>query len=128
MTVAVAICLIAGLLAVVAAPAGAGPRWSRVPSPFPGSYDAYLNGVSCPSATDCIAVGWAYPPNGAIIRALVERWDGHAWTLMTSPKPTGSPGDADLNGVACPSTTSCFAVGYFQSGFAPNAFKTLVEH
>ena len=123
MTSAVAVCLIAGVLGVGAPPAGAS-GWSAVPSPNPGGYDpVYLEAVSCPSTTSCFAVGYI-PWN----QALVEHWNGRTWSIMTIPKPTGSPGYAYLNGVSCPSATSCFAVGYSQSGHAPNAFSTLVEH
>ncbi len=130
MTLAVAVCLIAGVLVVVAPPAGAAAGWSAVPSPrFPGYGQVFLYGVSCPSTTNCFAVGWENSSSGPSINtALVEHWNGHTWSIMTSPKPTGSPGDANLSGVSCPSTTSCFAVGSTQSGHAPNAFSTLVEH
>jgi len=129
-SLAVAVCLIAGAMVAVAPPAGAAARWSAVPSPrLPGYGQVLLNGVSCPSTTNCFAVGWDNSSNGpAIDKALAEHWNGHTWSIMISPKPTGSPGDANLNGVSCPSTTSCFAVGNTQSGHAPNAFSTLVEH
>ena len=46
---------------------------------------------------------------------LVEHWNGRgAWTIMPSPNPS----NASLLGVACPSTTSCFAVG--RASGAPN--------
>ena len=126
----VALCLIAAVLLVVAPPAGATSGWSPVPSPkLPGYGQVYLYGVSCPSTTSCFAVGSQNPSSGPVYsKALMEHWNGHTWSIMTSPKPAGSPGDAYLNGVSCPTTTSCFAVGYVQSGHAPNAFSTLVEH
>jgi hypothetical protein len=126
-TLAVAVCLIAGALLVAAAPAGATAAWSIVPSPRPPGYaPVVLNGVSCPSPTNCFAVGYAYPPNTGLINPLVEHWNGHAWSIMTSPKPRAAD-SSYLNGVSCSSTTSCFAVGYSQFGSAPYAYKTLVE-
>ena len=123
-TLAVAVCLIAGLL-VVEPPASAAPGWSAVPSPTPAGYgQVYLNGVSCPSTTNCFAVGSQSPP---YTEALVEHWNGHTWSIMTSPNPTGAF-QTQLIGVSCPSTTNCFAVGYFQHGSSPRFTKTLVEH
>jgi hypothetical protein len=54
----------------------------------------------------------------------MEHWNGHTLSIMTSPKPTGST-MTFLNGVTCPTTTSCFAVGSYD---LPGAQKALVEH
>jgi hypothetical protein len=59
-----------------------------------------LAGVSCVSATACVAVGNA--GNGA----LVEGWDGTGWSIQDTPVPGGS-----LSGVSCVSATACVAVG-----------------
>ena len=121
MTLALAVCLIAGVLVV--SPASATPRWAAVRSPRPPGYaPVYLYGVSCPSTTSCFAVGYAYPPNGSVRKTFVEHWDGSTWSIMTSPNPTGS-GNSFLNGVSCRTTRSCFAVGWTRE---PDS-KTLVE-
>jgi len=79
-----------------------GTTWSRVPSPnLAGATSSALHGVSCASATDCVAVGGS----GTHI-ALIEQWDGTTWSIVPSPNPVG-----DLVGVSCSSDTSCFAVG-----------------
>jgi hypothetical protein len=101
-----------------------GTAWSIVASPNPaGSTDSSLRGVSCTSATDCTAVGLAYPQRSAFI-ILVEHWDGTAWSMVASPNPAGSPYSV-LYGVSCTSATDCTAVGTTSNG---SAFVTLVEH
>ncbi len=111
-----------------------GHTWSVMTSPTPtGSPgDAYLNEVSCPSTTSCFAVGYVYVKSGSThlaIKTLVEQWNGHRWSIVTSPNPIGSgTPNSYLDGVSCRSTTSCFAVGYVQSGSSHPTSKTLVEH
>ncbi len=79
-----------------------GSAWSRQAVSVPrGTSDGWLQGVSCPSATFCAAVG----TDGSGI--LIERWNGRGWS-MSAPR-SGSL--AGLYGVSCPSASSCFAVG-----------------
>ena len=59
-----------------------GPR-AKLPLPD-GKTDAGLGGISCTSATMCMAVGEA--SDGASNRDLLaEQWDGTAWTIKTVP-------------------------------------------
>jgi hypothetical protein len=97
-----------------------GTSWSigTVPSPN-GSALALLTGVSCLSASSCVAVG-SYETNPGE-RALIERWDGTAWTLVASPNPGASAG---LSAVSCPSPSECFAVGSSSNG---SVGTTLIE-
>src|SRR5207244_7662518 len=83
--------------------------------------DSVLNGVSCPTKTSCYAVGQYLAPS-SFQKTLVERWDGTSWSIMPSPNPTGTA-DNILNGVSCPSLTSCFAVGTYT-----DAPKACAEH
>ena len=86
-----------------------GTSWSIINSPNPsGSSDAILLRIACPTTTSCYAVGKSYTSGAG--QTLVERWTGTPWTIMVSPNPTG-PVDSTLNGIRCPSTTGCFAVG-----------------
>lgn len=78
-----------------------GTSWTIQPSPNrPGSESGNrLLGVSCASATACVAVG---EPGS------IEQWDGTSWTLQTSlDVPLSKSPDA----VACTSATACIAVG-----------------
>ena len=99
-----------------------GSAWSIVASPNPsGATEAYLEGVSCLSATSCTAVGFS--DNGTIDTTLVESWNGTAWSIMTSPNVSGAT-NSGFNGVSCLSTTNCTAVGYSDNG---STDQTLVE-
>jgi hypothetical protein len=88
-----------------------GLAWSIVSSPDPG-LENYLDGVSCTSATDCLAVGSDVV--GGLEQTLVESWDGTAWSVVPSPN---QPGDSNVfNGVSCTSSTMCAAVGTYWVG------------
>jgi hypothetical protein len=64
-----------------------------------------LEGVSCVTAADCIAVGWAHSP-----AALAERWDGVRWSQQPTPNPAHSYRSI-LSDVSCPTVSACIAVG-----------------
>ena len=102
-----------------------GTSWTIQPTPTQaGSLGDSLSGVSCTSATACIAVG-SYQDsatNNAV--SLAERWDGTSWTIQATPNlPAGSLADS-LSGVSCASAIACTAVGSSVSSgsiFAPVA-------
>ena len=90
-----------------------GTSWSIVATPNPnGATDTGLRDVSCPSATNCYAVG-SYSTTTAT-KTLVEHWDGSTWAIEATPNPSGS-NEAVLSGVSCPGPTTCFAVGAFSA-------------
>jgi hypothetical protein len=102
------------LLVAGSAVATAGSGWSVQHSRIPKrSWDASLDGISCVSASYCIAVGEAN--NGASV--LVERWDGRNWAIQHTPRLMGAD-TAHLNGVSCVSPTDCIAVGVAYRGNA----------
>jgi len=84
-----------------------GSTWSLVPSPNNGSAHNILYGVSCVSASFCVAVGKAQ--TGGYDRTLVERWNGAAWKVTSSPN-RGKLGNV-LSDVDCLSPKLCTAVG-----------------
>ena len=94
----------AGIANANARPAGRSPEWSVVPSPNAPLRSNELNGVSCPSANSCFAVGQIDSIG------LVQHWNGRAWSVMQVPHPNGAT-SSNLYGVSCPSLHSCFAVG-----------------
>ena len=114
--------VLAGTIAVGSGAIGAipGPRRWQI-SPSPHAAESYtLAGVSCASATSCVAVG-ALP--GVNYKGLIETWDGASWTV--TPNPVVSPTLYLLSGVSCPDPTICVAVGKF---LAPSGVEhTLVE-
>lgn len=94
-----------------------GQVWSVVSSADPGGAQApnALNGLSCTSATSCVAAGTYSAEPGGEQLTLIEDWDGASWSQAPSPDP-GSSANV-LNGVSC--TTSpdfCVATGYFSNG------------
>ena len=73
----------------------------------------FLESVSCPATTACIAVGTAGTDTGtALVTApLAEQWTGGSWTALTVPDPGVSGDLVELNSVSCISATNCMAVG-----------------
>jgi hypothetical protein len=91
-----------------------GSAWSIVPSPSPGgAVLAQLTGVSCIAANSCFAVGQFFTDSGG--GALIERWNGSAWSLVPTPAADGV-----LEAVSCVSASRCYAVG-------GNFTSTLIE-
>ena len=79
-------------------------------------------GCCSASATNCFAVG-SYNPSGGTFRALIQRWNGTAWSIVASPTIPGSTADS-LVGVSCVTAPNCFAVGSFDTA---GVTKTLIE-
>jgi hypothetical protein len=83
-----------------------GSSWTLTSPVIPaGAVAAEFNGVSCPSATHCVAVGDYSTGNGAL--PLAEAWNGAAWTVQATPATAA----AELGGVSCTSASACTAVG-----------------
>jgi DNA-binding beta-propeller fold protein YncE len=111
-----------------------GEKWELVSTPMPAdaaksnetsAYSVKLHGVSCPSSSLCIAVGdYASNKAGTERKTLVESWNGSKWSVVTSPNPPEQKLNY-LNGVSCPSATSCFAVGH--QGPGGTGASTLIE-
>jgi hypothetical protein len=106
-----------------------GESWTVIPSPNYPENDlgpgfiggGILIGDSCVSAQACVAVGYggggvnssdlSYPG-----LAVVETWDGVAWSLTPTPSPVepAGAGRANLRGVSCAPDANdarCVAVG-----------------
>ena len=99
-----------------------GNGWVVQPAPAPaGATFSQLSGVSCISATKCLAVGFAQ--TGGSQKPLAELWNGSSWKIQATPKPPGQP-LSELTGISCPSTSRCFAVG---RSARKNVQKTLAE-
>lgn len=110
-----------------------------------GTTDGNLQGVACPSATRCVAVGpsaaqvwngvtWAFTRiHGTVTsvscptkrhciavgtdshRVLVERWNGVGWSPQSAPDPRGATRIA-VTGVSCPTAGACVLVGSDRTG------------
>jgi hypothetical protein len=86
-----------------------GSSWTVQLGPVAPPVMSLLNGVSCTSAVRCTAVGSLAPNQFSLPHALVERWNGAAWSIVPTPKTTPFQ-SAVLNAVSC-SAHSCTAVG-----------------
>ncbi len=106
-----------------------GTRWSIVPSPNVRSATGnYLTAVSCTSAVNCIAVGYAVTPYSSS-STFVERWSGSRWSIMRSPNPRGAA-ISSFAGVSCTAPKvgfSCTAVGNWSKRADGQSFSTLTE-
>jgi hypothetical protein len=120
-----AVVLVMGSMVAIAPPVSAAPAWSVTPTPdLHNTTEAELEGVSCPSAQSCFAVGHWLPPNG-VAKQLFEHWDGSSWAIISGPFQNGRTSRL-LSAVSCPSSVSCFAVGA-RSSTATDA-SALIEH
>jgi hypothetical protein len=101
-----------------------GTAWAlQSPPAITGSTLAYLEDVSCPDANVCVATGFSRDGAGTDV-TLVERWDGTAWTVQSSPNPIAG-GSSHLDAVDCVAIDVCVAAGDFHNLAGPR--HTLVE-
>jgi hypothetical protein len=84
-----------------------GTTWSLQEPPNEETDENILEGVSCISSTECMAVGYSYTSNG---HTLAERWNGTTWSIQKAASTGRS--DSYLSGVSCTAATACTAVGY----------------
>lgn len=92
-----------------------GSRWriQNVPEPADDTHtldspqNDFLNGISCPRANLCIAVG-SYDNGSGVTFPLTERWNGKGWKVL--PKAKMSAGKS-LHAVSCTGPIVCTAVG-----------------
>ena len=89
-----------------------GSVWTvqTTPNGYP-SNDNYLNGVSCLSASFCVATGAA--DNGTNYETLATVWDGSTWAVQTTPN-VGTGQSNRIEEVSCVSASFCVAAGDFR--------------
>lgn len=103
-----------------------GVSWTSAPISFAVSISTFF-GVACSGTSECWAVGTQYAGQLGY-QTLVGRWDGAAWSIVSSPNAPASNYNS-LRSVTCAGSTECWAVGqYFGPviGEAPIA-QTLIE-
>jgi len=99
-----------------------GSAWTIQPSATPG-VDSALDGVSCTTASNCMAVGWESVigcgwRHCRIYLAIAEQWNGTSWAVVASGLPAKELPDA-LAAVSCTGTSACTGIGnYYGSAFA----------
>lgn len=82
-----------------------------------------LEGVSCVSASFCMAVGY-YSPGGhpaGSNQTIIEEWNGTAWSSLTAPDVNTTAANV-LYAVSCTSISFCVATGGYGS-----TYQTLAE-
>ena len=101
-----------------------GHTWTpQTTSNLPG-INSELNGVSCPSSSDCTATGYHETAPGQ--RVLAEHWNGKHWASQPAPNPKDRA--PQLTAVSCPSPDDCTATGsYFKPDRDGGQFLTLAE-
>ncbi len=102
-----------------------GSAWSLMSTKNPGREGGDLEGVSCPSPTLCMAVGYkSAAADEAAGPALIEKWDGSTWSV--SAKPDLSRYGNNLEGISCVKPTACTATGT-DDGNGTSSTNSLVE-
>jgi hypothetical protein len=104
-----------------ASTAQAGQLPNPTEAPLPGNQGAnpgvVLNGVACPSAGACTAAG-LYDDTAGNQPGLFETLGGNGWASLEAPVPHNantSPISVAPLDIACPSPTSCLAVGSYHA-------------
>ncbi len=101
-----------------------GTEWKVASPPNPeGAKESKLAGVSCPSDTACNATGF-YKNSAGTNVTLAEHWNGHEWTIQSTPNPEGAK-ESKLSAVSCDSVSNCTAVGHYKN--SSNTVVTLAE-
>jgi hypothetical protein len=84
-------------------------RWKILATPaVRGQLFTTFQGISCPAATRCIAVGNTEDnTRGKFFHAFAEVWNGGKWQVSTVRRPPSV-----FIGTSCPARNRCFATGY----------------
>lgn len=90
-----------------------GNKWVQQPMSTPSdAYTTDLQAVSCPSLTECVAVGFKQI-QGLVYEPMVQAWNGTKWSVKSAPMPST---ESRLTSVSCPSATACTAIGSILRG------------
>ncbi|MHB8288728.1 MAG: hypothetical protein ACYDEY_05745, partial [Acidimicrobiales bacterium] len=97
-----------------------GTSWTLTPTPNPASsLSAQLASVSCTTTTFCAAVGYYYSPSASAWGSFTEVFNGSTWSVVAVPSPPAPATSPLLQAVSCATTTSCVAVGYYNTSTGP---------
>jgi lysophospholipase L1-like esterase len=92
---------------------GSGTSWTTGAAPLPpdagAGQVAVLNSVTCVST--CVALGY-YVDSAGNGQGLILTGSGTSWTATREPLPAGGS-DASAGSAACPSATTCVALGSY---------------
>jgi hypothetical protein len=107
-----------------------GGSWTAVWAPLPAGVapasptattGASLDGVACPAAGSCVAVGNYTKSGGKAAAALIDTLSGGTWTAAAAPLPTDAVAGrfATLLGISCPAASNCVATGSYTQRSGP---------
>lgn len=99
-----------------------GRRWRilHVPGLAPPASSS-LMGVSCPSVSDCTAVG-----SSSGRGMLAAHWDGRKWAIHSLPRLRERRRSGVVTAISCASTNACIAVGEAMFNPTYNGFANSV--
>ncbi len=111
-----------------------GTSWTQKAAGAPFGYGRGgdgVNGVSCPAADACMAIGnfserKQDDPRFTVSRPLAQRWNGTNWTSMKMAVPADALWHVVVHGVTCTSATACIAVGQYEN--TANKYLAFIEH
>jgi hypothetical protein len=83
-----------------------GHVWTVLPE---GPSQPLLYGVSCYSATGCVAVGLRFTDGNTT--SIAELWNGHGWRYIYYPPFGGAGNNSQVYSIDCTAATFCMAVG-----------------
>lgn len=88
------------------------PAAAKLPANAASDQASTLSGVSCASNSACVAVGHYFDKSSHEHGLMLTR-SGATWTPAQAPVPANAAAQnyTELDGVSCPSTSACVAVG-----------------
>jgi hypothetical protein len=89
-----------------------GKAWTTFTAPGTAGDNTLLEGLSCVTATDCVATGAFTTGGGNGAAPLADSWNGSRWTQLANPKSLSGSEVAALGSVACVAAKSCMATGF----------------
>jgi hypothetical protein len=99
-------------------------QYLRAISAPPHTQGGFLDGVSCATASFCVATGAVFVGSAGAETPLIEGWNGKAWALTSAvPWPKGTT-DPWLYGVSCSAVGHCVAGGLVDWDPASNGTVT----
>ena len=104
-----------------------GAQWSIVSAPNTEANAVELTGVAVLAANNVWAVGREDIGAAHTTQALIERWDGSAWSVVTAPLPAGARETALRAITPIPGSQQLWAVGYIQPSTNPGYTQPLIE-
>jgi hypothetical protein len=103
-----------------------GTAWSVVSSPSVASANNYMNAVSAVGSSNVWAAGYTISTTGSgDARALVERWNGTSWSIVTALNVSNA--NTFVTDIAALSASDVWLVGYYVS-LSDSVYHTFTEH